>query len=168
VAVRFDISNERITIRQSRTVLRAMPAVVAVLVALGLVLAAFGPDSPGATRPDLRFVAPAAVLGWAMIFLALRPLSVTIRAVLDRAAGRIEVDGRGWLMRKWSVDRPLRDVVAIDLHSRTALYFGNAARTVSVHAVFADGTEALLWSPAFATQRTIAERVGALRTLTGR
>jgi hypothetical protein len=170
VAVRFDISNERITIRQSRTVLRAMLPVLAVIAVLGLVLLPFESrlDPPGTTGPDLRFVVPAVLLGWALIFLALRPFSVTIRAVLDRAAGRIEVHGGGWLMRRWSVDRPLRDVFAIDLRSGTVIYFGNAARTVSVYAVFADGTEALLWSPAFASQRTIAERVGALRTLTGR
>jgi hypothetical protein len=166
VAVRFEITNERITIRQSRRVLRAMPIVVAVLLAGGIV--ALIHDAAQENGPKLQFVLPAVLLGWAIIFFALRPMSVTIDAVLDRAAGRIEVRGRGWLMRAWHVDRPLREVADIELRSRNVFYGPYVARTVTVFAVFTDGSAALIWSPAFATPRTIAERVGALRILTGR
>jgi hypothetical protein len=167
VAVHFESAGERIAIRQTRRVLRAMPAVVVLLLAIGFVAAAMGARHDG-SDPNLLFLAPISLLGWAIIFGALRPFSVTIRAVLDRAHDRIEVHGRGWLMRRWDVERRLRDVAAIDLRGRTVFYGYDVARMVYVYAVFADGTEALLWSPAYATQRTITQRVAMLRALTTR
>lgn len=112
--------------------------------------------------PSLK-VLPLSVLGWLLVMLAFAPFSHEMTTTIDRQAGTIESKGRGWLIRSWNVKRPLADVERIDVRWR---YAGYGNRRYLVYAVFKDGTEALLWSPAAVMMKTIDERVAQLRSAT--
>lgn len=101
-----------------------------------------------------------AVLGWLLVALMFAPMSTEVAVVVDKRAGTVRSKGRAWFRRAWDVTKPISEVVSVDVRSH---YAGRGTRQYYVVASFRDGTDALLWSPAAATMKTINERTEALR-----
>jgi hypothetical protein len=79
--------------------------------------------------------------------------------VIDKGAGTVEVDGRAWLRRRFSVRRSLAEVAGVEVKSRFA---GYGSRAYYVFLCFSDGSAVTVLSPAAATVRWIEERAREL------
>lgn len=112
----------------------------------------------------LPVVLAASLGGWLLVLLLTFQFSTETHVVLGRRAGTITARGRSWFRPSWSVERPLTDVTRI---TRTCRYAGRDQRRYLVHAVFTDGTRALLWSPVAVRPTTLEQPVAALRGFLG-
>jgi hypothetical protein len=98
--------------------------------------------------------------GVLVLMLLFRPFSTVVETRLDRGANVIRVRGKRWLARRWHLERPLSDVVAIEQATRYGAY---ASRYFSLFAVFKDGASILIWAPGASSQRDVARRRGEIQ-----
>jgi hypothetical protein len=120
------------------------------------------PEAAGAGPPAgwLTLELTAALLALAAIFLFL----VEVSTEIDREAGVVRIRGRRTLPpRRWSLERPIAEVVAVDVASRG----WGSARWFTIHVKFADGRRALLLSPVTGDPHKVDGWVFQLRTALG-
>lgn len=120
------------------------------------------PEVAGAGSPAgwLTLELAAALLTLAAILFFL----VEVTTEIDREAGVVRVRGRRALPpRRWSLERPIAEVAAVELDTRGL----GAARWSTIHARFADGRRALLLSPFSGRHPRVDGWVFELRTSLG-
>ncbi len=103
--------------------------------------------------PQIGVLALAFPLGLLVLAFLFSPYSVTIRARFDAAANTVEIDGRRWFARRWSVRRPLSDVTRVVVRSRTGAY---GSRYLRLWLELVDGSTCVVWAPMI--PRKIEER----------
>jgi len=123
--------------------------------ATSITLTCDGHPQAGVHGLVVRLLAGSAGMLLVLLYLAL--YVVETRVELDRKAGVVRLGGRRLIGRSWSVERPLRDVVAIR---------SSASRTRAYWVELADGARYLLCSPARGL-RAVDAGVAEVRTFLG-
>ncbi|MEO8549565.1 MAG: hypothetical protein ABI678_06315 [Kofleriaceae bacterium] len=106
----------------------------------------------------------AGVLGMALLYLLLTAFLVDAHTIVDRKAGTITMRGSSWPLKRWSVERPLSDVVNV---AARRIYTGRGQHMYLVDVVFEDGAVVRAMSPAAYRLAVLQQRITELRRYVG-